>query len=31
VGLRATHYSNGGMTTNNDGIESYAIHYTMPF
>ncbi len=31
VGLRATHYSNGGITSNNDGIESYAIHYTMPF
>ena len=31
VGLRATHYSNGGLTTTNDGIECYAIHYTMPF
>lgn len=30
VGIRATHYSNGGITDPNDGIESYALHYTMP-
>ena len=30
VGIRATHYSNGGLTTPNDGVESYALHYTMP-
>jgi lipid A 3-O-deacylase len=31
VGIRATHYSNAGIKEPNDGIESYAIHYTMPF
>ena len=30
VGIRATHYSNAGITSENDGIESYALHYTMP-
>ncbi|MCH4875018.1 MULTISPECIES: acyloxyacyl hydrolase [Pseudomonas] len=30
VGIRATHYSNAGLSSNNDGIESYALHYTMP-
>ena len=30
VGIRATHYSNAGITSNNDGAESYALHYTMP-
>jgi len=30
VGVRATHYSNAGITSPNDGIESYALHYTMP-
>ena len=30
VGIRATHYSNAGMAKHNDGIESYALHYTMP-
>ncbi|KTC36025.1 MAG: acyloxyacyl hydrolase [Pseudomonas sp.] len=30
VGIRATHYSNAGLKTPNDGIESYALHYTMP-
>lgn len=29
VGVRATHYSNAGITSPNDGIESYALHYTM--
>lgn len=31
VGIRATHYSNAGIKEPNDGIESYAVHYTMPF
>lgn len=30
IGIRATHYSNAGLTTPNDGVESYALHYTMP-
>lgn len=30
VGIRATHYSNAGITTPNDGVESYSLHYTMP-
>ena len=30
VGIRATHYSNAGIKQPNDGIESYALHYTMP-
>jgi lipid A 3-O-deacylase len=30
VGIRATHYSNGGITNRNDGVESYSLHYTMP-
>jgi lipid A 3-O-deacylase len=30
VGIRATHYSNAGISSNNDGVESYALHYTMP-
>jgi lipid A 3-O-deacylase len=30
VGVRATHYSNAGLTSPNDGAESYALHYTMP-
>lgn len=30
VGIRATHYSNAGITSENDGIESYALHYTLP-
>lgn len=30
VGIRATHYSNAGITSHNDGIESYSLHYTMP-
>ena len=31
VGLRATHYSNASIKQPNDGIESYALHYKMPF
>ena len=30
IGIRATHYSNAGIKEPNDGIESYALHYTMP-
>lgn len=30
VGIRATHYSNAGLANHNDGVESYALHYTMP-
>ncbi len=30
VGIRATHYSNAGIHQPNEGIESYALHYTMP-
>ena len=30
VGIRATHYSNAGISSPNNGIESYALHYTMP-
>jgi lipid A 3-O-deacylase len=30
VGIRATHYSNAGISSQNDGVESYALHYTMP-
>ncbi|MEO8489528.1 acyloxyacyl hydrolase [Pseudomonas sp.] len=29
VGIRATHYSNAGISSNNDGVESYALHYTL--
>lgn len=28
VGLRATHYSNAGISEPNDGIESYALFYS---
>ncbi|MEX5573156.1 MULTISPECIES: acyloxyacyl hydrolase [Pseudomonas] len=31
IGIRATHYSNAGIKQPNDGIESYALHYKMPF
>lgn len=30
VGIRATHYSNAGIKSTNDGAESFALHYTMP-
>ena len=30
VGVRATHYSNAGISSPNDAVESYALHYTMP-
>lgn len=30
IGLRVTHYSNAGIKEPNDGIETYALHYTLP-
>ncbi len=30
VGIRATHYSNAGLSSTNDGVESYSLHYTLP-
>ncbi|WP_448111590.1 acyloxyacyl hydrolase [Pseudomonas lini] len=30
IGIRAMHYSNGGISSPNDGVESYSLHYTMP-
>ncbi|MBM3112487.1 acyloxyacyl hydrolase [Pseudomonas sp. P66] len=29
VGVRAIHYSNAGLQTPNDGVESYSLHYRM--
>ena len=29
VGIRATHYSNAGLSSTNDGVESYSLHYTL--
>lgn len=31
IGIRATHYSNAGLKEPNAGVESYSLHYTMPF
>lgn len=31
LGLRALHYSNGGIKTPNDGIESYSLYYGQSF
>jgi lipid A 3-O-deacylase len=31
VGIRATHYSNGGLQEPNDGIEAYSLHYRLNF
>jgi len=31
LGLRAIHYSNAGIKSPNDGIESYSLHYRMSF
>jgi lipid A 3-O-deacylase len=31
VGIRATHYSNAGISEPNDGIESYALYYSHGF
>ncbi|MFV3331912.1 acyloxyacyl hydrolase [Pseudomonas sp. NY15437] len=30
LGVRATHYSNAGISQPNDGIESYSLYYTHP-
>lgn len=30
VGIRAIHYSNAGISSHNDGVESYSLHYTLP-
>ncbi|MGP4957022.1 acyloxyacyl hydrolase [Pseudomonas helleri] len=30
VGIRAMHYSNAGLSSTNDGVESYSLHYTLP-
>lgn len=30
IGVRAIHYSNAGLTSANDGVESYSLHYRMP-
>jgi lipid A 3-O-deacylase len=29
IGVRAIHYSNAGIQTPNDGVESYSLHYRM--
>lgn len=31
IGLRAIHYSNAGISSPNDGAESYSLHYAMAF
>lgn len=31
IGIRALHYSNAGLKSPNDGIESYSLFYTHPF
>lgn len=31
IGLRAMHYSNAGISSPNDGAESYSLHYAMAF
>ncbi len=31
VGVRAMHYSNAGLSSNNDGAENYSLHYAMAF
>ncbi|UVE16986.1 acyloxyacyl hydrolase [Pseudomonas sp. LS44] len=31
VGVRAIHYSNAGLQTPNDGLESYTLHYRLSF
>ncbi|MDP3846810.1 MAG: acyloxyacyl hydrolase [Pseudomonas sp.] len=31
IGLRAIHYSNAGLSSPNDGVESYNLHYAMAF
>lgn len=31
IGLRAMHYSNAGLSTPNDGVENYSLHYAVAF
>jgi lipid A 3-O-deacylase len=31
IGLRAMHYSNAGISSPNDGVENYSLHYAMAF
>jgi lipid A 3-O-deacylase len=31
IGLRALHYSNAGISSPNDGVENYSLHYAMAF
>lgn len=31
IGVRALHYSNAGLSSNNDGVENYSLHYAMTF
>jgi lipid A 3-O-deacylase len=31
IGLRALHYSNAGISSSNDGVENYSLHYAMAF
>lgn len=31
IGVRAMHYSNAGLSSNNDGAENYSLHYAMAF
>ena len=31
VGLRAIHYSNAGLSSPNDGMENYSLHYALAF
>lgn len=31
LGLRASHYSNAGLKSPNDGVESYTLHYRLSF
>lgn len=31
IGLRAVHYSNAGISSTNDGVEAYTLHYRVAF
>lgn len=31
IGVRAMHYSNAGLSSNNDGAENYSLHYATAF
>jgi lipid A 3-O-deacylase len=31
IGLRALHYSNAGISSPNDGVENYSLHYALAF